>query len=175
MAENWQQILSEFGPDVWRTVRCLVGNEADARDCYQIVFLDAFQFSKKQAIRDWQSILQRMARLRALDHLRKRYRQAAHVDNSTTSEEAISKLPSAESTVESTELGERLRASLAELTPEQAEVFVMRYVDQLSYDEIAERIGSNRNAIGAKLSRARKQLRILLGQTTTRESREAKR
>ena len=35
----------------------------------------------------------------------------------------------------------------------------MRFVDQLSYDEIAERTGSNRNAVGAMLNRARTQLR----------------
>lgn len=162
MTEDWQQILAEHGPSVWRTVRCLVGNEADARDCYQVVFLDAFQFSKQQPIRNWKAILKRMARLRALDFLRKRYRRSARVENVAVTEVAVSTLPSPEENIASTELGERLRASLAKLTPEQAEVFVMRYVDQMSYDEIAERIGSNRNAIGAKLSRARDALRILL-------------
>ena len=64
--------------------------------------------------------------------------------------------------MEAAELAERLRVCLAMLSPQQAEAFVMRYVEQLSYDQIAKRTGSNRNAVGVMLNRARKQLRSLL-------------
>ncbi len=162
MKHDWQQILAEHGPAVWRTVRCLVGNEADARDCYQTVFLEAFQFSREGVVDDWAKLLKRIARMRALDLLRKRYRHAAHVDSAATTEEAVCHFPSPEDELEAAELAERLRACLALLSPQQAEVFVMRYVEQLSYDQIAERTGSNRNAVGVMLNRARKQLRSLL-------------
>jgi RNA polymerase sigma-70 factor (ECF subfamily) len=162
MEHNWQQILADDGPAVWRTVRCLLGNEADARDCYQTVFLEAFQFSRREQVEDWSKLLLRIARMRALDLLRKRYRHAAHVDSAATTDDAISRLPSPESVLDAAELAERLRASLAMLSRQQAEVFVMRYVEQLSYDRIGERTGSNRNAVGVMLNRARKQLRSLL-------------
>jgi len=162
MTEDWQQILADFGPEVWRTIRSLVGNEADARDCYQVVFLDAFRYAKKHQVENWKALLKRMARLRALDQLRRKYRQSNVLDDSATADEAISTEPSPDAGLHTSELSEKLRAGLAELTPQQAEAFAMRYVDQLSYDEIAERLASNRNAIGAMLSRARKQLRIVL-------------
>ena len=38
----------------------------------------------------------------------------------------------------------------------------MRYVEELPYDEIAERTQSNRNAVGVMLNRARRQLQQLL-------------
>lgn len=44
------------------------------------------------------------------------------------------------------ELSDRLRGALAAISAEQAEVCVMRYVDQLTYDEIAERMNSNRKS-----------------------------
>ena len=162
MEHNWQQILADYGPAVWRTVRCLLGNEADARDCYQTVFLEVFQFSREEQVEDWAKLLKRIARMRALDLLRQRYRRAAHVDSAATTEEAMSRLPSPENELEAAEAADRLRACLALLSQQQAEVFVMRYVEQLSYDQIAERTGSNRNAVGVMLNRARKQLRRLL-------------
>ena len=164
MEHDWRQILSDEGPATWRTVRCLLGNEADARDCYQSVFLEAFQFSRKRPVGDWGKLLKRIARMRALDLLRKRYRYAAHVDSAATTAEAVSRAPSPEDEFEAAELAQRLRASLSRLSPQQAEVFVMRYVELLSYDQIAERTGSNRNAVGVMLNRARKQLRSLLGE-----------
>jgi len=162
MEHDWHQILTDYGPAVWRTVRCMLGNEADARDCYQTVFLEAFQFSQEKQAEDWGQLLKQIARMRALDLLRKRYRRAAHVDSTTAMDSAISKLPSPESELEAAELAEQLRACLAQLSQQQAEVFVMRYVEQLSYDQIAERTASNRNAVGVMLNRARKQLRSLL-------------
>ncbi len=162
MKHDWQQILTDHGPPVWRAVRCLVGNEADARDCYQTVFLEAFRFSQDEPVEDWAKLLKRIARMRALDLLRKRYRRAAHVDLAATTDEAVCRLPSPHDELEAAELTERLRACLALLSPQQAEVFVMRYVEQLSYDQIAERTGSNRNAVGVMLNRARKQLRSFL-------------
>ena len=68
----------------------------------------------------------------------------------------MSRLPAPEDEAEASELADQLRAPcLALLPPRQAEIFVMRFVEQLSYDEIAERTGSNRNAVGAMLNRAR--------------------
>lgn len=167
MTEDWQQILSDFGPDVWRTIRSLVGNEADARDCYQVVFLDAFRYSKKHRVDNWKALLKRMARLRALDQLRRKYRQSDYFDDAQSTAEAVSSEPSPDARLRTAELSSKLREGLGELTPQQAEAFVMRYVDQLSYDEIAERLASNRNAIGAILSRARKQLRIVFSRPST--------
>jgi RNA polymerase sigma-70 factor (ECF subfamily) len=136
-----------------------VGHEADARDCYQTVFLEAFQYSRKQTIDDWDKLLKRIARTRGFDALRKRYRTAGRIDAAADPGDSVSQLPAPEDEAEASELADQLRACLALLPPRQAEIFVMRFVEQLSYDEIAERTGSNRNAVGAMLNRARTQLR----------------
>jgi RNA polymerase sigma-70 factor (ECF subfamily) len=141
----------------------MVGHEADARDCYQKVFLEAFQYSrkhpKKEAVNDWEKLLKRIARTCAIDLLRQRYRTAARVDATADLETSLSRFSAPENEAEAAELAEQLRICLARLPQQQAEVFVMRFVEQLSYDEIAERTGSNRNAVGAMLNRARRQLR----------------
>lgn len=162
MEQDWASILSAHGPDVWRIVRCLVGNDADARDCYQSVFLDALQLSQRQSVDDWRKLLKRLARCRALDLLRTRYRSAARIDGDADPGDSFSRSPRPEDEFDAMELAEQLRFCLGQLPPQQAEVFVMRFLEQLSYDEIALRTGSNRNAIGALLNRARNQLRQAL-------------
>ncbi len=54
LKHDWQQILADYGPSVWRTGCCLLGNEADARDCYQPVFLKAFQATIQ---REWSTVM----------------------------------------------------------------------------------------------------------------------
>jgi len=66
---------------------------------------------------------------------------------------------------EGAELAERLRAALAELPNRQAEAFCLRWLDEMSYQQIGERLGLDANAVGVLLHRARKRLRELLGST----------
>ena len=63
---------------------------------------------------------------------------------------------------EARELADRLRAALTELPERQAEVFCLRWLDQMSYQEIADRLGLETNAVGVLLHRARGRLRQLL-------------
>jgi RNA polymerase sigma-70 factor (ECF subfamily) len=63
---------------------------------------------------------------------------------------------------EALELAERLRTALAQLPPQQANVFCLSCLDQLSYREIAERLKLSTSAVGVLLHRARGRLRELL-------------
>lgn len=63
------------------------------------------------------------------------------------------------------EQAERLRAlerALQRLTPEQREVFVLRHVEELSYIEIAARVGTGVPALKMRMHRAYDRLRELL-------------
>ncbi len=166
MEHDWPQILSAHGPAVWRTLMCMLGHDADARDCYQTVFLEAFQYASKETVHDWDKLLKRIARARGIDTLRRRYRTAARIDAAANLEDFAGQLTSPDRGPIATELADRLRRCIALLPPRQAEVFVMRFVEHLSYDEIAERTNSNRNAVGVMLARARTQLQQLFEEKT---------
>src|SRR3954469_9690311 len=71
---DWDAILAHEGPAVWRTLWRLLGNRADADDCFQETFLAALTFSRAQKVRHWSALLQRLATARAVDRLRARYR-----------------------------------------------------------------------------------------------------
>jgi hypothetical protein len=49
----WETILAEHGPLVWRLVNRVLGNEHDAADCHQTVFVEALEASQPRRIDNW--------------------------------------------------------------------------------------------------------------------------
>jgi RNA polymerase sigma-70 factor (ECF subfamily) len=64
--------------------------------------------------------------------------------------------------VEREELRQALQAAVGTLTPEQREVFVLRHVEELSYEEIAARTGETVGALKMRMHRGYDRLRSLL-------------
>jgi RNA polymerase sigma-70 factor (ECF subfamily) len=64
--------------------------------------------------------------------------------------------------IERQEQAERVRAAINSLGPRYREVIVLHYLEELGIDQIAQLVGSRRNAIEVKLHRARQQLAKLL-------------
>lgn len=63
---------------------------------------------------------------------------------------------------ETAELRRRLRKALAQLPPQEAQVFCLRYLNDMSYRQIAKELGIKTNAAGVMLHRARAKLREIL-------------
>lgn len=49
---NWDKICDESGPLVWTTVYRVLNDYAQALDCYQDVFLEAFERTQNRAVRN---------------------------------------------------------------------------------------------------------------------------
>jgi len=169
---DWQSTIEEYGPRVWHIVYRILGNEADAADCFQEVFVNAVQTSRKQKIRNMQAFLTLIATQRGIDLLRRRkpnfrlHRTA--VDCST--------LESSESTpplgMQTKELSETLRIALAKLSNQEAEVFCLRILNEYSYRQIAEEMKIKENYVGVLINRARSRLQDLLKTTAVDYGRE---
>ena len=69
---DWQKIVEEHGPAVWATSYRLLGNYADACDCFSEVFVSALEISRRQTVRNFYALLVRLTTWRAIDQLRKR-------------------------------------------------------------------------------------------------------
>ncbi len=133
---DWPELIERDGKAVWRTAYRLLGNRADADECFQEAFLAALKVSRREAVQDWRALLRRLAALRAVDRLRRRYRHRAGPQ--VADWDALpgpARLPS--EVAEDAELSERLRAALACLPPKQAEVFCLHHLEEWSYREIA--------------------------------------
>jgi RNA polymerase sigma-70 factor (ECF subfamily) len=60
------------------------------------------------------------------------------------------------------ELSDRLRQALAQLPRREAEVFCLRYFDELSYQQIADALSIRVGAVATALHKARARLETLL-------------
>jgi RNA polymerase sigma-70 factor (ECF subfamily) len=103
-----------------------------------------------------------LATVRAIDLLRVRCRNRGRIDASTGSDGALSREADPVQEAEAGELAEQLRAALPHLSRDQAAVFCLSCLENLSYQEIGERLGMTANAVGVVLHRARHRLRELL-------------
>ena len=159
---DWSQLVQKHGPVVWRTVYRLLGNEADASDCFQNTFVSAVQLSRTQAVRNWPGLLRRMATTSALERLRRRYRESGRLTafSDGSALDAIEVEPA--QAAQDSEFAEDLRVALTRLDERQAHVFCLACVEDLSYREIAGQIGVTVNHVGVLLNRAKSRLRELL-------------
>ena len=156
---DWDDIVTRHGRIVWQTAWRMLGNHADALDCYQRTFLAALETARRETVRDWPALLRRLATLRALDLVRTRYRQARRCQPLGDPSSVVSSDAGPQKRAQEAELLERLRAALAELPGQQAEVFSLVALEGMSYRQVAARLKLSTSAAGMLLSRARKGLR----------------
>ncbi|HWB10764.1 MAG TPA: sigma-70 family RNA polymerase sigma factor [Pirellulales bacterium] len=159
---DWESVVGQHLDFVWRTACRLVGDDADAWDCTQQAFLDAVRLERRQGVRNWRPLLQHLATARALDLLRSRCRERSRRDLSAEPAEAVGREPCPSQWSEANELAEGLRNAVGRLPRRQAEVFCLICFEQMTSEEVAERLGIRPTAVRMLLSRARKRLERLL-------------
>ncbi len=156
---DWQIIIEKHGPAVWQTAYRLLGDSDDAADCFQETFVCALEISQRQHVRSFSGLLTRLATTRAIDQLRRRFRQS-HCNAVSADWDAVSsKNPGPAQMAQQSELVDKLRTEVAQLPPQEAQVFCMRYLNDMSYRQIAKALGIKANAAGVLLHRARAKLR----------------
>ena len=138
-----------------------VGHIEDARELTQDVFVrvsrSVIPTGPEEALRGW---LFQIARNLALDHRRSRHRRP-QVEALT--DHALR--PASQDT------GAQVNEALAALSELDRDVFLMREVAGLGYDDIASACGLSPDAVRNRIHRTRLQLRLLLsGQIATRRA-----
>ena len=164
---TWSEIVSRHSGLVWQTAYRLLGNHADAADCFQEAFLAAVELSRRERVRNWPGLLQQLATRKALDQLRSRAGRSRFRDKDPDWATVASPNPGPPQEAEAAELAASLRAALSELPDRQAEVFCMRFLSELSYRDIARLLGLSTSAVGVLLHRARSRLREMLSPADT--------
>ena len=173
---EWDGILREHGPTVWRKLWRLLANRADVDECFQETFLAALKFARSPAasegVRNWSALRQRLATAPAVDRLRQRYQHKAAFDPAAADPDAnaVSHRPGPVELVAASELSLRLRQALARLPQAHAEAFCLHALSGWSYEEVGRANGMSSSAVGVNVHRARQRLKELLGELATRDS-----
>lgn len=156
---EWDKIRQTHAPMVWSTVARILRHSDDALDCCQDVFAEAIERGRRGPVTDWGALLRWLATRRAIDRLRRRKRRPVGGANV---EHVGDSAPSAEQQVVFKELVERIRSELAYLPDRQAEAFWLVCVEDRTYEEVAQQMGVQRNAVGVLVHRARQHMRSKL-------------
>jgi RNA polymerase sigma-70 factor (ECF subfamily) len=154
---QWQRIVADHGSAVFGVAWRVLGNAADAEDVAQDVFLEAFREFRSTAVRSWPALLRRLATFRALDHLRQR-RALSPLD----APEPQSPSASPQEEASGRELADRLRLAVAQLAPREAEVFCLRFFEDIPNSQIAEALDMTPGAVAVALRKARQRLESIL-------------
>ncbi len=156
---DWEKIVNSYGTVVWRTVYRLLNNQDDAADCFQETFASALEVAKRQRVRNFSALLIRLATMRAIDRLRQRNTYSHRNSSSTDISSIESDNPSPDNQLQRQELAVSLREAIAKLPAQEAEVFCLRHLSNMSYHRIGKELGIKTGTAGAILHRAKNKLR----------------
>lgn len=148
----------------------LLGNVEEAKDASQEAFVKAYRalpgFRAEASLATW---LYRIVVNECHDLLRARARRRLWSPAPTADEEAVDFLElipsdqaSARDLADDTERARLLRGAIAQLSPRQRAVVTLRYLQDLSVDEVAEVLGCAAGTVKAQLARALRHLRAQL-------------
>ena len=149
-ADAFEQLVVAYEGPVYRLALRMCGSAEDAREVTQDAFLAAWRglpaFRGDSRFSSW---LYRLTTNAAIDFLR---REKHHLGN----------LPLEEAPERPDPQQPELLAALDQLSPERRQVLLLRVVQQLSYDEIAQALSLESGTVKSRISRARRQLREIL-------------
>src|SRR3954451_1798798 len=159
-----EALFREHHGAVYRAAYRITGNAMDAEDVLQTVFTRLLRREEQPDLSESAgSYLHRAAVNAALDLMRRRKR-SRKVDLDEVGESLVDSAdPGPERLRGSRELKTRLREAMSQLSPRQAEIFTLRYLEGLGNLEIARLLGASQTSIAVLLHRARHRLQKELG------------
>jgi RNA polymerase sigma-70 factor (ECF subfamily) len=158
--EAFPKLVDRYAAMLYGLAVSLVGNAADAEDVLQETLLGAFhglrRFKQRSSVKTW---LTRILVRQAASHFRRTKRlrnRVLRLDADSAPETPAAPVSKPGSRMD-------VVAAIAELTGEHREVIVLRELNGMSYEEIAEVLGIPRGTVESRLFRARRQLQKRLG------------
>jgi len=157
--QELEEIYRRYAPLVYRTAWGVLGNREDAEDVLQSVFLKLLRREcPPDLTRNPQAYLYRAAVTVSLDSLKARRRRPVLVEDLERLE-----IPAANARARFDEdTHGRVFDAIAQLSPEAAEILLLRYMQNTRIADIAVVLGVSRAAVAVRLFRARARLKALL-------------
>ncbi len=156
-ADEIGALYDRFAPELYRYIYHRLGAKTFAEDLTAEVFVRVLNAAPKP--NDWRAYLYRIAHNLVIDALRKHPHVLQEPDESLV-DERCDPVAHAEARDEQ----RRLRQAIARLTPEQQQVVVLKFIEEMSNAEVAHILNKPEGAIKALQHRALTNLREWLGE-----------
>lgn len=171
-SDAFGELVNRHAPGLFRLARWLVGNRADAEDVLQETLTGAFKaagsFAGRSSVKTWLTgILIRQA---AKSRNRQKYhRRSSSLEDLNGDECMNARVPATLNTTVDVERRIDVAAMIKTLPDDHRQVILLREIQGMSYDEIAEVLDIPRGTVESRLHRARAALKMRLGSYDSRE------
>jgi RNA polymerase sigma-70 factor (ECF subfamily) len=161
---DWlESIYRDHAAAVVQTAYRVTGNVADAEDVLQTVFV---RLAKREQPPDLSRgalpYLRRAATNAALDVVQARRTRSQTPLESAAPGATADPAPTQERIQLGRQIADELRAAIARLNRRQAEIFILKYFEDLDHRRIAEQLGTSPGTVAVTLHRVRSRLAIEL-------------
>jgi RNA polymerase sigma-70 factor (ECF subfamily) len=168
--DAFETLVNRYRGRIYAMTLNMTGNDADAWDLSQEVFIKAWRsLGRFEARAQFFTWLYRITNNVVIDWSRRR-----KIQGGVEFDDALGTVPEAgavtvprstpepDRAMENRELGARIRAALEQLNPEHRAVILLKEVDGLTYQEIAESVNCAVGTVMSRLFNARKRLQEIL-------------
>jgi len=166
----YAELLSRYKKPVYALTWRMVSNEEDARDLAQEVFIKAFSslpsFDTGRSFLNW---VLKIASNLCIDHYRRSRLKTVSLDREMEDGDGRKiQLPGSakgpEENAEADQTARALERAIAKLAPKYRIVILLRYRNELSYEEISQVLELPTGTVKARIHRGHKALREILEQ-----------
>ncbi len=167
--EVFEEFMRSYQNMVYSTAYRILGNAADASDIAQEVFLRAFKhfdtLDQNPRAGGWLRRVATNLSLNQITRYRNRWRFFSELDNDDSSEDFAARVPAEE--IDLAQLDEERRQTLLEealekLPDKQRIPLVLYHFEEMSYEDIAAKLGVTLGKVKTDIHRAREALRLLI-------------
>ena len=163
--EQYEALFYKMRDKLYRYALRFVKESETAEDVIQDVMVKLWQKRQEaDSIENLEAWLMVLTRNRSLDILRKEKEKMVNVDEAFGISD---KAPIPDKLMEQTDLLNQLNICLDQLPEKQRQIFHLREIEQLSYDEIVQVTGYNLDDVKVSLFRARKHIQRMLSKINT--------
>jgi RNA polymerase sigma factor (sigma-70 family) len=170
---TWDEVVRQHSARVYRLAYRLAGNQHDAEDITQDVFIRVFRSLENYTPGTFEGWLHRITTNLFLDLVRRRARIRFDALPDDNGDRLAGRGPTPEQAYDDTHLDADVQAALAKLAPEFRAAVVLCDIEGLSYEEIAATLGIKLGTVRSRIHRGRAQLREALAHRTPRRSSDA--
>jgi RNA polymerase sigma factor (sigma-70 family) len=166
----FSKLMARYRDSIFFMVLKMVHNRDDAEDLTIEAFGKAFNsinnYSADYAFSTW---LFKIATNNSIDFIRKKRLQTTSLDQTSTTDDGETTpiavrdhAPDPEETVIKEQRAAKIREAIEQLSPKYRSLIELRYLDELSYEEIAEKLDLPLGTVKAQLFRAKDMLYNML-------------
>ncbi|MER7831403.1 MULTISPECIES: RNA polymerase sigma factor SigE [unclassified Streptomyces] len=159
---TWEEIVSTHSGRVYRLAYRLTGNQHDAEDLTQEVFVRVFRSLSTYTPGTFEGWLHRITTNLFLDMVRRKQRIRFDALGEDAAERLPSREPSPQQAFHDTHFDADVQQALDTLAPEFRAAVVLCDIEGLSYEEIAATLGVKLGTVRSRIHRGRSHLRKAL-------------